>query len=177
MIHGSRFSALLVLIGGPWRSIGNPLAVRILDWGPHFEYPWCMHCIWICIEFNPLLCTAFPPNTPSFLNHIPKSLIIAAVYLRLKIKAATFKSNDEPWIWLCFCLYNYKGFATFMYWFDWNVLIEFDCFDWNPSLYCLPGIHGLVSRIRCQQTLIPRFLHILNQLNCFNSNMWSEIWN
>ena len=47
-----------------------------------------------CIQST--ICTASPPNIPSFLNHIPKSTVIAVVYLGLKLKAATFKSDDEP---------------------------------------------------------------------------------
>ena len=30
---------LFHVVGTDWRSTGNPLAVRILDRGPHFEYP------------------------------------------------------------------------------------------------------------------------------------------
>ena len=43
-VHGPRLSALLALTGGPWWSTENRLAVRILDRGPHFEYPWCRWC-------------------------------------------------------------------------------------------------------------------------------------
>ena len=39
-VYGHRFSALLELTDSPRWSTGNPLSVRILDQGPHFEYPW-----------------------------------------------------------------------------------------------------------------------------------------
>ena len=38
-VQGPCVSALLALTGYPRRFSGNPLAVRILDRGPHFEYP------------------------------------------------------------------------------------------------------------------------------------------
>ena len=38
-VHGLLIFALLALTGGPRRSTGNFLAVRILERGPHLEYP------------------------------------------------------------------------------------------------------------------------------------------
>ena len=32
---------LFCFVSTDWQSNGNHLVVRILDRGPHFEYPWC----------------------------------------------------------------------------------------------------------------------------------------